>query len=143
MVHEYTEKGRWGGRLTNKPLPELDADIDALEPKLRERLASLWHIRSAMERRVGDSFSVVLGALERKRTNPQLIELARRAVDDEYRHEELSRHVASVYAGREMPRAERLVLNAPEASRRDTRRTSAPVSVAPSMMTFMSLLRCA
>ena len=114
MVHEYTEQGRWGGRLTNKPLPESDASIDALDAPLRERLAALWHIRSAMERRVGDSFSVVLGALERKGTNPQLIELARRAVDDEYRHEELSRRVASVYAGREMPRAERLVLNAPQ-----------------------------
>lgn len=114
MVHEYTEKGRWGGRLTNKPLPESDPDIDSLEPKLRERLAALWHVRSAMERRVGDSFSVVVGALERRGTAPALLELARRAVDDEYRHEELSRRVASVYAGREMPRADRLKLTAPK-----------------------------
>lgn len=114
MVHEYTEKGRWGGRLTNKPLPESDPAIDALSTPLRERLAALWHIRSAMERRVGDSFSMVVGALERRGTAPALLELARRAVDDEYRHEELSRRVASVYAGREMPRAKRLELNAPK-----------------------------
>lgn len=113
MVHEYTEQGRWGGRLTNRPLPESDPAIDALEPALRERLAGLWHIRSAMERRVGDSFSLVVEALERRGTAPALLDLARRAVDDEYRHEELSRRVASVYAGRELPRAARLTLEAP------------------------------
>ena len=114
MVHEYTEKGRWGGRLTNKPLPQTDSAIDALPPALRERLAGLWHIRSAMERRVGDSFSMVVTALERRRTAPLLLELARRAVDDEYRHEELSRRVASVYAGRDLPRAQRLELTPPK-----------------------------
>jgi hypothetical protein len=114
MVHEYSENGRWGGRLTGKPLPDHDPAIDALARPLRDRLAALWHIRSAMERRVGDSFSMVVEALERRNAPPEILNLAKRAVDDEYRHEELSRRVASVYAGKEMPRAERLKLNAPK-----------------------------
>lgn len=114
MVQEYTEQGRWNGRLTGKPLPDSDPAIDELSKELRERLATLWHARSAMERRVGDSFSVVVGALERSGTNPAILTLAQRAVDDEYRHEELSRLVASRYAGYEMPRAKRLTLTAPE-----------------------------
>lgn len=114
MVKEYTDAGRWSGRLTGRPLPESDPAIDALPSELRERLATLWHARSAMERRVGDSFAVVVGALERRGASPAVQALARRAVDDEYRHEELSRVVASRYAGREMPRAARLRLIQPE-----------------------------
>jgi hypothetical protein len=67
-----------------------------------------------MERRVGDSFELVADALERRGAAAPLLELARRAVDDEYRHEELSRVVASRYAGRDVPRAPRLELVAPE-----------------------------
>jgi hypothetical protein len=63
-------------------------------------------MRSAMERRVGDSFEVVAAALERRGAARNLIDLAHRAIDDEYRHEELSRVVASRYAGRDLPRAE-------------------------------------
>ncbi|MBX3228672.1 MAG: hypothetical protein KIT84_08470 [Labilithrix sp.] len=114
MVKEYTDEGRWNGRLTGKPLPESDPAIDELPKELRDRLATLWHVRSAMERRVGDSFSVVVGALARRNAAPALQTLAKRAVDDEYRHEELSRLVASRYAGREMPRAARLSLVQPE-----------------------------
>lgn len=114
MVKEYTDEGRWNGRLTGKPLPESDPAIDELPKALRDRLSQLWLVRSAMERRVGDSFSVVCGALERRNAPEALQTLAKRAVDDEYRHEELSRLVASKYAGKDLPRAERLKLVQPE-----------------------------
>lgn len=114
MTAEHTSAGRWGGELTSRPLPKNDPAIQALSPALRERLASLWHTRAAMERRVGDSFEIVTAALERRGAAAWLIDLSRRAIDDEYRHEELSRVVASRYAGRELPRAPRLSLVAPE-----------------------------
>lgn len=114
VKREYTAAGRWNGRLTNKPLPKTDQDINALACDLRERLASTWHDRSSMERRVADSFTVVKAALERRGAAPELIKLAERAIDDEYRHEELSRVVASRYAGYDMPRAKRLELIEPK-----------------------------
>jgi hypothetical protein len=114
IPREYAEDGRWNGRLTNKPLPESDPAIDALDPAVRTRLAKLWHLRAGMERRVGDSFEHVHAALERRQAPAELVQLAKRAIDDEYRHEELSRVVASRYAGEELPRAERLKLIAPE-----------------------------
>jgi len=105
---------RWDGKLTSRPLPEEDASIDALEPFERERLAETWLMRAAMERRVADSFEVVRDALVRRQAGPELIALATRAIDDEYRHEELSRVVASRFAGRDLPAPERLPLTPPK-----------------------------
>ncbi|MBX3206539.1 MAG: hypothetical protein KF764_15800 [Labilithrix sp.] len=66
-----------------------------------------------MERRVGDAFEVIRDALVRRRASPELIALAERAVDDEVRHTELSRIVASRYAGKELPPPPRLMLEVP------------------------------
>ena len=75
---EYTEKGRWGGKLTKKPLPVDDPTIDLLSRGEREALAHIWIRRAAMERRVADSFEVIHGALVRKQASPELVALAER-----------------------------------------------------------------
>jgi hypothetical protein len=113
-LREQTERGRWGGRLTSRPLPDADPLLDALAPEARRRLAAVWHWRAGMERRVADSFEVVQGALARRGAPQALLELAERAVDDEYRHTELSRVVASRFAGEELGAAERLALVVPK-----------------------------
>lgn len=105
--------GRWNGRLTSRPLPERDPSIDALPPRDRARLAETWLLRAAMERRVGDSFAVVRDALVRRNAPVELVALAERAIDDELRHEELSRVVASRFAGKELPLPSRLPLTVP------------------------------
>jgi hypothetical protein len=67
-----------------------------------------------MERRVADSFAVIRDALVRRGAAAELVDLAHRAIDDEHRHEELSRVVASRFAGRDLPAPARLHLEVPE-----------------------------
>ena len=110
---EHTGRGRWSGRLTQRPLPDEDPSLDRLTPGQRSRLAEIWLVRAAMERRVADSFEVIHGALLRRGASPDLVALAERAIDDEYRHTELSRLVASRFAGRELPTPQRLPLETP------------------------------
>jgi hypothetical protein len=109
----YTSDGRWGGRLTNKPLPAHDPTLSELSPDIRKKLAGIWLSRAAMERRVADSFEVIESALCRLRAPEALVLLAHRAIDDEHRHAELSRVVASRFAGRELPSPTRLELRVP------------------------------
>jgi len=109
---EHTQRGRWGGRLTQRPLPD-DPGIETLAPREREHIASVWLARAAMERRVADSFVLIHGALKRQHAQEDLVALAERSVDDEYRHAELSRLVASRFAGRDLPAPARLVLTPP------------------------------
>ena len=111
---EYSEQGRWGGRLTQKSLPQQDSSIDALAPELRQKLGRIWLSRAAMERRVADSFQVITLALRRRRASEKLVKLAERAIDDEYRHAELSRVVASRYWGRPLASPKLLELTIPE-----------------------------
>jgi hypothetical protein len=110
---EYTEAGRWSGQLTQKPLPESDPSIAELSPRARKELAGIWLSRAAMERRVADSFTVIAQALERQGAPASLVQLAQRSIDDEYRHAELSRLVASRFAGRELPSPALLSLEVP------------------------------
>ncbi len=112
-VIEHTARGRWGGRLTQRPLPEVDETILALAPEHRARLADTWMTRAAMERRVADSFVIIHEALARRQAAPDIVALAHRAIDDEYRHTELSRLVASRFAGRDLPAPARLTLETP------------------------------
>lgn len=111
---EYTNQGRWKGRLTNRPLPMDDPQIDCLTDNQRSELAQVWLARAASERRVADAFSVIHGAFRDLDGYPELAALAVRAIDDEYRHAELSRQVASCFAGRELAAPERLQLVVPE-----------------------------
>jgi hypothetical protein len=110
----YGPAGRWGGRLTGRPLPEADPDIDALDDAQRAELAEVWLGRTASERRVADAFEVVRDALRDLGAGAEIVAIATRAVDDEYRHEELSRRVASRFAGRELEAPPRLTLVVPE-----------------------------
>ena len=110
---EHGPQGRWGGRLTQKPLPDHDPTIEDLAPEARKKLAGIWLSRAAMERRVADSFGVIAGALERRCAPDELVQLATRAIDDEYRHAELSRLVASRFAGRELASPVLLELTVP------------------------------
>lgn len=105
--------GRWAGKLTGRPLPEADATVDALNGDDRDALVEIWLGRAANERRVSDSFVVVADALTALCADPALIELARRAVDDELRHAELCRIVASRIAGCELAPPPRLTLVVP------------------------------
>lgn len=105
--------GRWGGKLTQRPLPDDDPSIDRLTVRERARLAETWLVRAAMERRVADSFAVIAGALQRRGAPPDLVAIAERAIDDEHRHTELSRLVASRFAGRELAMPKRLLLEVP------------------------------
>lgn len=110
---EHGPDGRWGGALTRRALPEVDPAIEAMSSAERARLSEIWLYRAAMERRVADSFAVIRGALERRQAPPSLVSLAERAIDDEYRHTELSRVVASRFSGRELAAPARLVLEVP------------------------------
>lgn len=109
----YGKAGRWGGRLTARPLPA-DAEIEALSDAQRAELVGVWLQRAASERRVADAFEVIRTALAELRAPSDLVALAARGVDDEYRHEELSRRVASGFAGRELDAPPRLTLVVPE-----------------------------
>ncbi|HEY8073180.1 MAG TPA: hypothetical protein VIF62_03705 [Labilithrix sp.] len=112
MMISVSNEGRWRGALTSRPLPE--GDVDSLPHDVRELLATVWLERAASERRVGDAFAIVRDALLALDADPALSHLARRAVDDEMRHAELSRVVASRYAGRELAHPPRLELVVPQ-----------------------------
>lgn len=106
-------EGRYAGALASRPIPDHDDALDTLPTPIRETLAAVWQSRAAMERRVADSFRVVEEALRARSASGELVALAHRAVDDEHRHAELSRRVASRYAARELPAPERLPLTIP------------------------------
>jgi hypothetical protein len=109
----YAATGRWGGNLTSRPLPLDDPSLDGLSDEVRAELAATWLGRVATERRVADAFQVIHDALVALGAAPELVTLARRAIDDEYRHTELSRVVASAYAGRQLEEPPRLELRVP------------------------------
>jgi hypothetical protein len=112
FVNEYSEKGGCAARLTRGPLAE-DDSIAELAPRERRTLANTWILRTAMERRVADAFCGVARALHRRGAAHALVALASRAIDDEYRHSELCRRVASRFAGRQMPTPSRLPVEVP------------------------------
>jgi hypothetical protein len=105
--------GRWNGKITSRPLPLEDDTIAALSPVDKQLLSDVWHARGATERRVGDSFVVVRDALLALNADPALAALAERAIDDEHRHAELCRVVASRYAERDLAAPALLPLKVP------------------------------
>lgn len=90
---------RWGGRLTSRPLPD---DPIALDDASRQLVARSWLARGAAERRAADIFTLIERSLRDVGEQQPLIDLARRAIDDELRHAEICRVVASRYGGREL-----------------------------------------
>ncbi len=93
--------GRWGGQVTSRALPD-DPSIERLTDADRLAIEAVWIGRAASERRVATSFELVRDALSELGAAPELVRLADRAVDDEHRHAELCRLVASRFAGREL-----------------------------------------
>jgi hypothetical protein len=94
--------GRWGGAITSRPLPETAPALVGLTNDQREFIAEVWLTQASTERRVGRSFEVVHRALVDLGADGGLVDVAARAVDDEMRHAELCRQMASRYAGREV-----------------------------------------
>jgi hypothetical protein len=95
-------------------LPDSDPSLDALSDRDRSALVSAWWNRSASERRVADAFAVVRDDFAALGAAPEVLALAARAVDDEYRHADLCRLVGSRVAGRELDEPSRLTLVVPE-----------------------------
>ncbi|MDP3216039.1 MAG: ferritin-like domain-containing protein [Deltaproteobacteria bacterium] len=93
--------GRWGGQVTSRALPA-DPSIALLSVEDRRTIAEVWIGRAASERRVATSFELIHDALAGLGAAPELVRLADRAIDDEHRHAELCRLVASRFAGREL-----------------------------------------
>ncbi len=112
-VSGVSPRGRWSGKLTSRPLPP-DAEIALLSRGDRDRLAESWSSRGAMERRVVLAFEVVRDALIALSADKELVALAERAIDDERRHAELCRVVASRFSGREEDEPAPLLLQVPE-----------------------------
>ena len=112
MTVAISREGRWGGAVTSRPLPD-DDTIAELSPLQRLTLADVWLGRAASERRVSDSFVIVRDALVSLGAAEELVDLATRAIDDEMRHAELSREVASRYAREPLAHPPRLVLAIP------------------------------
>jgi hypothetical protein len=121
----FRADGRWGGKLTRRPVPQADPTVDALDDDQRRDLVDVWLGRAASERRVGDAFVVVRESLVDLGAAEVLVRLADRAVDDEMRHAELSRIVASRVAGKELDAPPRLALRLPrhEGASDELRRT--------------------
>jgi hypothetical protein len=112
MTDGISRDGRWHGAVTSRPLPE-DDSIAELSSRERCMLADVWLGRAASERRVADSFVVVRDALASLDAAEELVDLATRAIDDEMRHAELSRDVASRYACEPLAHPPRLALAIP------------------------------
>jgi hypothetical protein len=105
--------GRWGGRLTQRELPHEDASIAQLDQAQRREVAAHWLERAAFEGRVGEAFRVIHSALRALGATDELVRLAARGVDDEARHAELARLVASHFAGEELSPPALLPLTVP------------------------------
>lgn len=95
-------------------MPEHDAELDHLSDHQRQELVDVWLGRAASERRVADAFAVIRDALIELRAPDGLQALATRGIDDELRHAELARVVASRVAGREVEAPSPLTLVVPE-----------------------------
>lgn len=94
--------GRWGGRVTSRPLPDAADELAGLDPALRGELSTIWWAQSATELRVATSFGVVHRALSDLGAEPALTALAARAVDDEHRHAALCLDMAQRLRGGEI-----------------------------------------
>lgn len=77
-------------------------------------LSEVWLARAATERRVADSFALIHGALLKLRADSAITNLAERAIDDEFRHAEICRIIASRFAGKELEAPALLELAVPK-----------------------------
>lgn len=106
--------GRWGGRVTSRPLPDASDELAGLDPALRGALSRVWWAQSATELRVASSFAVVRRALSDLGADAALTALAARAVDDEHRHAALCLDMARRLHGGELEAPPPLPAQQPE-----------------------------
>jgi hypothetical protein len=92
-------------QITHRPLPDHDETVDLLTDPERVAAGERWIGRSHNELETGRAFDYIARALSGLGADPQLVALAVRSADDEIRHSEICRRVASVYLGREVPPA--------------------------------------
>lgn len=111
--YEVSPTGRWGGKITSRPLPEAGPSLEGLGREDRTLMKYVWLSQAATERRVGHSFEVVHEALRAMGADAGLVEISARAVDDELRHAELCREMASLYAGHAVGAPEELPFTHP------------------------------
>jgi hypothetical protein len=97
----------------------VDASIERLRPAQRREVAEHWLERAAFESRVGQAFGVIHAALRDLGAAPELVLLAERGVDDEARHAEIARRVASHFWGSELTLPAPLPLSVPRHARAD------------------------
>ena len=90
-------------------LPFDDPTIDDLDADTRAAVARHWEHRGDSEERVAAIFTRFVPRLRDARAEAIVIELATRAADDELRHADICRAVASRYGDRAVGRAEREV----------------------------------
>ncbi len=114
MTRSVGAEGRWGGRVTSRELPDGTEELRELSPAVRQRLAQIWWIQAATERRVATSFAIVRDALEALEAGQPLVDLAARAIDDERRHAALCEDMAVRVLGRSVGRSPDLPMQRPE-----------------------------
>jgi hypothetical protein len=106
--------GRWRGALTSRPLPEHDPSLEALCDEDRRDLVAVWIGRAASEQRVSTSFQIMRDSLTALAAPEDLRALAARGIDDELRHAEICRTVASRIAGTEVAQPPPLAFALPQ-----------------------------
>jgi hypothetical protein len=84
-------------------LPEHDPIIDAMPAALRLEVAQSWERRAHEELKVAAAFSVLCRELLETCTDPTILAIVSRGVNDEVRHAEVCRALASKYRGAEVP----------------------------------------
>jgi hypothetical protein len=89
-------------QITHRPLPESDASIDGLTHEERAIAGERWIGRSHNELETGRAFDYIARSLSRQGAEPELVALAVRSADDEVRHSEICRRVASAYLGHDV-----------------------------------------
>jgi hypothetical protein len=101
-------------------LPEYDSVIDATPEALRNEVARTWERRAQEELKVAAAFSVLSREILETCADPTVLGIVSRAVNDEVRHAEVCRALASKYRGAEVAWPGEVRIE--PSSRRDDRR---------------------
>lgn len=88
--------------------------VDRLPVEQQTELAAVWQTRADSERSVGSVFSQLVAALTATGGHPEVIALARRAIDDETRHARICAELAAAYRGDEVREATPLSVRLPD-----------------------------
>jgi len=89
--------------VTRWEMPEHDASIALLKDRHREIMSAAWGGRSSSEAKTMNAFEHITRSLEAIEAPAAVVGLSRRAIDDERRHIEIGRRVASAYERESLP----------------------------------------